>query len=277
MNMQDRVLEEDYIVARSCRAAMNWLERNAAQKPFMLWLELFDPHEPWDAPQRFRDLYHGDYPVDDYQFGYGVRGPDVREEDYPAIRGLYAAEVTFVDLWIGRLLEKVDDLGLRDDTLIVFTTDHGTHLGEQGCIQKTPGLLNSLVAQLPFIVRHPDPQHAGKRVDALVSGMDLAPTALELLGVTAHGPMDGQSFWPLVTGEAGTIRDHVLTGFGGFCAARTKEWHYFQRWRGEQEGKGPALYGLGADPEETQNVIDAHPAVVDEMQALLRPVFPLPE
>jgi arylsulfatase A-like enzyme len=277
MNMQDRVLEEDYIVARSCRAAMNWLERNVASKPFMLWLELFDPHEPWDAPQRFRDLYFDAYPVEDYQFGYGVHGDDVREEDYPALRALYAAEVTFVDLWIGRLLERVDDLGLRDDTLIVFTTDHGTHLGEQGCIQKTPGLLNSCVAQLPLIVRHPDTQFAGKRVDGLVSGMDLAPTLLSLVGVEDHPPMDGRSFWPLATGEPGSIRDHVLTGFGGFCAARTKEWHYFQRWRGPSEGKGPALYDLTTDPKETANVVAEHPDVVAQMKALLAGKFPLPE
>ena len=277
MNMQDRASEEDYIVARSCRGAMTWLERNAGTEPFMLWLELFDPHEPWDAPQRFRDMYFDDYPVEDYQFGYGVRGADVREEDYPALRALYAAEVTFVDEWIGRLLDRVDELGLRDDTLIVFTTDHGTHLGEQGCIQKTPGLLNSLVAQLPLIVRHPDPQFAGKRVDALVSGMDVAPTLLSLLGIEDHPPMDGLDFWPLATGEADAIRDHTLTGFGGFCAARTKEWHYFQRWRGPSEGKGPALYDLAADPAETTNVVAQLPEVVAEMKALLAQKFPLPE
>jgi arylsulfatase A-like enzyme len=277
MNMQDRVLEEDYIVARSCRAAMNWLEQNDANRPFMLWLELFDPHEPWDAPQRFRDMYCDDYPIEDYHFGYGVHGDDVREEDYPVLRALYAAEVTFVDSWIGRLLERVDDLGLRDDTLIVFTTDHGTHLGEQGCIQKTPGLLNSCVAQLPLIVRHPDRSFAGKRVAGLVSGMDVAPTLLSLLGVEGAPPMEGRNFWPLVTGEAESIRDHVLTGFGGFCAARTPEWHYFQRWRGPSEGKGPALYDLKADPKELANVVAQHPDVVTQMQALLKEKFPLPE
>jgi arylsulfatase A-like enzyme len=275
MNMQDRVLEEDYIVARSCRAAMNWLEQNAANKPFILWLELFDPHEPWDAPQRFRDMYHDDYPVANFQFGYGVQAQDVREEDLPAIRGLYAGEVTFVDRWIGRLLEKVSDLGLDDDTLIVFTTDHGTHLGEQGCIQKTPALLNSLVAQLPLIVRHPDKQFAGRRVDELVSGMDIAPTVLELLGIAEHPPMDGRNFWSLVTGEAESLRDHLLIGFGRFAAARTKQWHYFQGLDPDAPGKGPALYDLEADRAETTNVVETHPDVVEEMQSLIGQVFPL--
>ncbi|MGQ9730675.1 MAG: sulfatase family protein [Candidatus Zipacnadales bacterium] len=275
MNMLDRQSEEDYIVARSCRAAMRWLEQNRTNQPFMLWLELFDPHEPWDAPPHFRDMYYDAYPLEGYFFGYGVRAQDVREEDYPVLRALYAAEVTFVDQWIGHLLECIDDLGLRDDTIIIFTTDHGTHLGEQGCIQKTPGLLNSLVAKLPFIVRHPDTRFAGQRVHALVSGLDLAPTALELLGVTDHPPMDGRNFWPLVTGEIELLRDHVLVGFGGFCAVRTKDWHYFRRWRGEQQGKGPALYDLNADPQETVNVVADQAAVVEEMERLLGKVFPL--
>ncbi|MFQ6096413.1 MAG: sulfatase [Armatimonadota bacterium] len=277
MNMQDRVLEEDYIVARSCRAAMNWLEQNIANKPFILWLELFDPHEPWDAPKRFRDMYYDDYPVEDFQFGYGVRTQDVREEDLPAIRALYAAEVTFVDLWIGRLLERVDDLGLRDDTLILFTTDHGTHLGEQGCLQKTPGFLNSLVAQLPLIVRHPDRQFAGRRIDELVSGVDVAPTVLELLGVRDHPPMDGRNFWRLVTGEVESLHDYVLIGFRGFGAARTREWHYFQSVTAPNPGKGPALYDLKSDPKETTNVVSEHPEAVEHMQSLLATKFPVPE
>ncbi|HJN19280.1 MAG TPA: sulfatase [Armatimonadota bacterium] len=277
MNMQDRVLEEDYIVARSCRAAMSWLERNASAEPFMLWLELFDPHEPWDAPKRFRDMYHDDYPVEDFQFGYGCRGDDILESDYPAIRGLYAAEVTFVDLWLGRLFEKLDDLGLTDDTVIVFTTDHGTHLGEQGCVQKTPGLLNSQVAKLPLVVRHPDRSLAGKRVPKLVSGMDIAPTLLDLAGVGDHPPMDGKSFWPLATGEVESLREHVLTGFGGFGAARTDDWHYFQACAALHAGKGPALYDLNADPGETTNVVDDRPDVVAEMKALLATTFPMPE
>jgi arylsulfatase A-like enzyme len=275
MNMQDRVLEEDYIVARSCRAAMNWLEQNVSGKPFMLWLELFDPHEPWDAPQRFRDMYYDDYPVEDFQFGYGVRTQDVREEDYPAIRGLYAAEVTFVDLWIGHLLEKVSGLGLDEDTVIAFTTDHGTHLGEQGCLQKTPGLLNSAVAQIPLIMRHPDGQYAGRRVDALASGLDLAPTLLRLAGVTDHPPMDGADLWRLVEGEAEALRDHLLIGFRNFAAARTQQWHYFQSVTAADPGKGPALYDLQADPRETTNVVQEHPDVVAQMRALIAEKFPL--
>lgn len=275
MNMQDRESEEDYIVARSCRAAMRWLDSNLDNRPFMLWLELFDPHEPWDAPKRFRDMYCDDYPVGDFQFGYGVNVNDVREEDLPAIRALYEAEVTFVDEWIGHLLEKVADLGLNDDTAIVFTTDHGTHLGEQGCVQKTPGLLNSAVTQIPLIIRNPDEGLAGTRIDALASGMDLAPTLMRLTGITDHPPMDGEDLWRLAEGEVESLHDWLLIGFRDFAAARTLDWHYFQSLRDREAGHGPALYDLRNDPGETTNVVNDHPEIVEDLRRLIAGAFAL--
>ncbi len=277
LNMQDRRSEEDYVVARSCRAAMDWLDRNAANKPFMLWLELFDPHEPWDPPPRLREEYLDDYPVEELHFGYGVDTSLVREEDLPAIRALYEAEVTFVDEWVGRLLDHVDEMGLRDDTTIVFTTDHGTHLGEEGCLQKTWSLLNSMVAQIPLIVRHPDERHAGKRIDALASGMDLAPMLMRLSATEDHPPMDGEDLWQLVEGETESLHDWLLIRFRNFVAARTDDWHYFQSLDRSDPGHGPALYDLNADPQETTNVVDQHPDIVAELRELLAGCFTFAE
>lgn len=272
MNTSLRRSEEDYFCAQSCRAAMDWLERNARQKPFLLWLDMFDPHEPWDAPPRFQKMYREDYGYERFLFGYGVRNADIRESDYPVIRDLYAAEVTFVDHWIGRLLERIDQLGLRDDTVVVFSTDHGTHLGELGCVQKTPGLLNSCVARLPLIVRHPDRKYAGRRVKPFVSAVDYMPTFLELLGIRGLPGLDGKNFWSLVESEGRTNHNRVFVGFDGFCAIRDDRWHYFQSL-GKDLGKGPALYDLIADPGETKNVFSQHPKVVAELRGLLADRF----
>ncbi|GAI11738.1 unnamed protein product, partial [marine sediment metagenome] len=135
---------------------MDWLEQNAKGNPFMLWIDMFDPHEPWDAPERFQKMYRDEYSYERYMFGYGVRNADIRPDDLPVIKDLYAAEVTFSDYCIGRLLKRVEQLGLMDNTIIVFSTDHGTHLGEKGCVQKTPGLLNACVTRIPLIIKHPD-------------------------------------------------------------------------------------------------------------------------
>lgn len=269
MNTQDRRGEEDYFCAQTFRAAMRWLERNLNNRPFMLWVDTFDPHEPWDAPERFQRMYYDRYPCERFLFGYGVRLKDIREEDLPAIRALYAAEVSFVDMWIGRFLERVDELGLMDDTIIAFSTDHGTHLGEEGCVQKTPGLLNSCVARLPLIVRHPERSHAGKRVDALVSSVDFMPTFLDMLGVEERVEMDGENFWKLATGETDSIHERVFTQFGNFAAVRDSKWHYFQHTKGQNRGKGPCLYDLENDPEEKVNVVGEHPEVVRRMRGYL--------
>lgn len=272
MNTQDRLTEADYFCARSCQAAACWLERNAEDGPFMLWMDTFDPHEPWDAPERFQKMYYDNYPYDRFLFGYGVRRQDIRPEDMPAIRALYAAEVTFVDQWLGYLVDRVRDLGLMDDTIIVFSTDHGTHLGEEGCVQKTPGLLNSCVARLPLIIRHPDNQFAGKRIDALANAIDFAPTFLSMLGV--EGPeMDGKDIWKLATEEVDSLYDRVFTQFGPFASVRDTEWHYFQNIKGQNPGKGPCLYDLKSDPKETTNVVEKHPDVVAKMKSHLEERF----
>jgi len=270
LNTKDRKGEEDYFCARSCRAAARWLEENKDNEgPFMLFIDMFDPHEPWDAPPRFKKMYRDRYPFERYIFGYGVRMEDIREDDIPVLRDLYAAEVTFSDYCIGKLLDKVKSLGLWDDTIIVFSTDHGTHLGEDGCVQKQAKNLKSCVARIPLIIRHPDGSYKGKRVSALTSHMDFMPTFLSLLGVEGYTAMDGRNMWDLVTGNKEKLRDHVVTGYANFAAVHTHEWHYFQNFKGDDPGYGPALFHLPEDRLEEKNVIATNKKVVAEMKTLI--------
>ena len=270
MNTQDRQSEEDYFCAQSCGVAMDWLQKNARGGPFMLWIDMFDPHEPWDAPPRFKKMYRDEYPYERYLFGYGVKNADIRPDDLPLIRDLYAAEVTFSDYCIGRLLDRVEELGLADNTIIAFSTDHGTHLGEEGCVQKTPGLLNACVAHIPLIIRHPDKAFAGRRIDGLVSAVDFMPTFLNLLGITDYHNVDGQNMWKLVTGDVPFLHENVFTVFNTFGAVHNLDWHYFQNVRGKNVGKGPCLYELKTDPEQKENVLSKFPKVATEMRKKLQ-------
>ena len=270
MNTQDRKSEEDYFCAESCSAAMNWLQQNINSKPFMLWIDMFDPHEPWDAPPRFQKMYRDEYPYERYLFGYGVRNKDIRLDDLPVIKDLYAAEVTFSDYCIGRLLKRVEEMGLMDNTIIVFSTDHGTHLGEQGCVQKTPALLNACVAQIPLIIKHPDKKFAGKRIKGLVGAVDFMSTFLPLLGIDDYRNMDGENMWKLVTGRVPSIHDNVYTVFNRFGAIHNLDWHYFQNIRGKDRGKGPCLYNLKNDPKQTKNVIKEFSEVAKRLRNKLQ-------
>lgn len=289
LNTQHIQSEDDYFCGRTFNKAMNWLENNSASQPFFLFIDTFDPHEPWDPPKRFRKMYRDDYPFERYLFGYGIDPSKVREEEYPLLRDLYAAEVSFVDMWVGKLLDKVKGLGMLDNTIIVFSTDHGTHIGEQGCLQKTSGLLNSCVAQLPLIIQHPDTEHAGKRIKQLVSSVDFAATFLGMLGIdhdieyerkglSYHGldimckkriELDGANIWDMVTGTKDKVHDRVFTEFPPFAAVRDEKWHYFQHRSGDNPGKGPCLYDLDNDPNESANVFDDHPDIVKEMRTHL--------
>ena len=270
MNTQDRSGEQDYFCARSCKAAMDWLEQNMDNQPFMLWIDMFDPHEPWDAPPRFQKMYRDKYPYERYLFGYGVKNADIRPEDLPVIRDLYAAEVTFSDYCIGQLLKSIEQMGLMDDTIIAFSTDHGTHLGEEGCVQKTPGLLNACVTHIPLIIKHPDKKFAGKQVEGIVSAVDFMPTFLALLGIDDYKNMDGQNMWQLVTQEVPAIHDNVYTVFQSFGAIHNLDWHYFQNIRGKNPGKGPCLYNLKNDPEQNKNVIKEFPEVAKNLRGKLQ-------
>ncbi len=273
MNTAGWKREDDYFAAQVCRAAMTWLDRSARQKPFFLWVDSFDPHEPWDAPLRYQKMYRDEYGYERYLFGYPVDTGKVRAEEYPLIADLYAAEVTFTDHWIGRLLEKIEQLGLLDDTIVVFASDHGTHLGEQGCLQKTAGLLNSAVARLPLVVRHPERSFGGKRVSGFTGAVDYMPTFLTMLGLEGLSGMDGENFWRLAESEGAENSQRRFMGFGNFGAVRDGQWHYFQNYRGEESGKGPALYDIESDPREEKNVAAEHPGVVAEMRGLLADRF----
>jgi arylsulfatase A-like enzyme len=215
-------------------------------------------------------MYRNEYPYERYLFGYGVRNADIRPEDLPVIRDLYAAEVTFSDYCIGRLLKRVEQLGLMENTIIVFSTDHGTHLGEEGCVQKTPALLNACVTRIPLIIKHPDKRFAGKRVDELVSAVDFMPTFLPLLGIDDYKNMDGQNMWRLLTGEIPSLHENVYTVFNKFGAIHNLNWHYFQNVMGKSPGKGPCLYDLKNDPEQTNNVIKQFSKVAQDLRNKLQ-------
>jgi arylsulfatase A-like enzyme len=272
LNTKDRRGEEDYFCARSCAAGGRWLRDNKDNGgPFMLFVDMFDPHEPWDAPPRFQHMYRKKYPRDRFLFGYGVDRRDIRNDDIPVFRDLYSAEVTFSDHCIGKLLDEVKRLGLWDNTIVAFSTDHGTHLGEQGCVQKQAKLLNSCVAHVPLIIRHPDRGFRGKRIAGLASHLDFTPTFLSLLGVKTNLKFDGGNLWDLVAGRK--LRDAVVTGFGDFGSVHTLKWHYFRNVWGDFAGLGPQLYDLERDPGEEKNVVGSHPQVVAEMKTILERSF----
>lgn len=214
-----RVFEGDWIPAKTSNTAIEWLERNYSRN-FFLYVDFFDPHEPWDPPEYYVERYDPNYKGE--KVIYPAYGPCdyLTKEELEHCRAMYAGEATLVDKWIGRILEKVEELGLWENTALIFTSDHGFYLGEHGLIGKSivMGNVHGLaplyeeVSHVPLILRLPDSMMSAKRglkIDSLVQTPDVTATILELAGSDYR--VEGSSLLPLVRGESSKLRDFAVS------------------------------------------------------------------
>jgi arylsulfatase A-like enzyme len=221
-NVQDREGEKDYFAPRVFSKATEALERAAGGgKPFFLVADCYDPHEPWDPPDEYVALYdegyNGKEPLDD---NYG-KDDYLTNRELLRMRAKYAAEVTMMDRWLGRFLQRAHELGVMENTLLMVLSDHGHCLGEHGFTGKPPYALYPELTDTIFMVRHPSGMGAGQRSDFFASTHDVAPTILSFLGVDQPRPMDGQDLTPLLKGESPERpRDHITQGYYRYICVR---------------------------------------------------------
>jgi arylsulfatase A-like enzyme len=230
--------------------AIDWLDDNHALQPFFLWIECFDPHEPWDPPRAYADRYMPDYSGREFIFPH-LAGASAAERE--RMKALYFGEVTYVDSWVGRLLNHLTDLKLLDSTVVMFVSDHGTELLDHGRIGKSAPHLFAHNTQLNWVIRHPDGP-SGREVDAFVQNQDLLPTALRLLEVPALA-VDGVDAWPLVNG-ATSDRKAVITGWGDYASVRSADWNYIVNTVAPAGSE--RLFNLQSDPLEQTDVASDH-------------------
>jgi arylsulfatase A-like enzyme len=276
-NVAGRRTEEDYFAPRVFSAATRWLEENAKRSRFFLYVDGFDAHEPWDPPSHYEKSYEPDY--DGERLIYPTYGSASRysEAELRHMRALYAGEVTMVDTWLGKFLAAVDALGLRDDTALVFLSDHGIFLGERGLLGKMGGKRESLkgwplyreVSRIPMMFRVPG-LPPGRRACFTHPG-DVMPTLLELAGVPAPPTVRARSLGPVLRGQAGGVRDHAvsswsLRGLSKYrpSTIRTDEWTLCF-WR---SGVPAELYHRPSDPAESLNVIDRNPGAAADLHRI---------
>lgn len=215
-NVHHRNREQDYFPARTMSAAAGWLEENYAD-PFFLYVDTFDPHEPWDPPQYYVDLYDPDYDGEEVIYPSYDRVDYLSDAELKHCRALYAGEVTLVDRWVGHLLERAESLGLMDNTAIIFISDHGFYLGEHGYMgkslitekyQQAIPLLPE-VCHIPLLAHMPG-QTESAATDALAQPLDLMPTILSLLGVEVPESCAGHSLTPVLQRNADSVREIAI-------------------------------------------------------------------
>ena len=294
---------DDSFVSRVIKEAAHWLERMVKVKgrkdDLFLWVDCFDPHEPWDPPEPFWSMYAGSDddqvqplidPVPGLVAGY-MSDAEVRRTF-----SLYAGLVSCVDKWVGELLGTIGELGLHDNTMVMHISDHGEPFGEHGVIRKARPWLYEELTHIPWSIRHPEGIGAGQRSTAFVQPADMMPTILDFLDVSGassialQGPrkgsrqmpqdhtlatfeatIQGRSLLPLMRGDVESIRDFAYSGMGQQWAIRSPEWSYLLPLKPDAGRVGkPELYNRSIDLAEQNDVLAAHPDVAEHLENELR-------
>jgi iduronate 2-sulfatase len=281
------------------------LERCAKQKdrPFFLAVGFFRPHTPYVSPKSYFEKYPEEKMPVVPGTVYDQKGvPDAalmsykKEQDKltddlrrQAVQAYFAA-ISFMDAQAGKVLDALDRLGLSDNTIVVFTSDHGYHLGEHGLWQKQSLFEES--ARVPLIIAGPGVAKPGSVAPAPVGLIDLYPTLAELCGVKPPANLHGQSLAPILkdanaVGRGWTLSEVVRGGgFKRFGAApavgdnvkrflgyslRTPRWRYTE-WDEGRQGRELYDHSENGDPKELTNLAEnpAHAATVAELSAKLR-------
>ncbi len=285
-----------------------WVLQRCAQRPnrpFFLAVGFYRPHTPYVSPESYFELYPRDQmPLvtgvleDQADLPAPALGSYKKEQDKltdelrrECVQAYYAS-ISFMDAQVGRVIDELDRLGLAENTIIVFTSDHGYHMGEHGLWQKMSLFEES--ARVPLLIVAPHVAAPGGHALTPVSQVDLFPTLAELCDVQPPPNLQGQSLVPLLKDPTAIGRGWALTQvtrrgrlpqtsaandaprstkrFFGY-SLRTQRWRYTEWDNGDQ---GRELYDHDADPRELKNLADdaGHAAIQRELSDQLRQAIP---
>ncbi len=298
-----RHFESDCFAAQTFNKAMQWLDYHY-KEDFLLYIDAWDPHEPWDAPDYYTERYWPGYDgeVIPAVYGHWQDVPGYTEEKVKKAHAAYCGEVTMVDTWAGYFLRKVENMGLMENTAIIFTSDHGYYFGEHGglfgkmVLDRDPKSGKTLgedwgrspcyeeVASIPLFIYVPNVSPATH--SGLTSAVDLMPTVMDIMGQKVPSTVEGRSLLPIIKEPTLDGREYVVSAepFANIgdivrnvddigrrserdstATVTTDEWSLlYDVAPGLSE-----LYNLSSDPGQEKNVISRHPDMARELHQLL--------
>jgi arylsulfatase A-like enzyme len=260
-NTAHRMTEEDWFAPQVFTRASEFLEAAKKGQPFFLVVDGYDPHPPWDPPEEYISLYDDGYDGPEPYTPAEGNSDRFTERQLERINTLYSAEITMADRWLGKFLDKIDELSLLENTLLVVISDHGIAHGEHGIVGKPPYALWPEVTDILFFIRHPGGAKAGETSDHYASTHDVAPSILGFLGIEPPEPMDGQDLSVLLEGRAPEPRPHFTLGYHNFVWAQDNQYVMFSR----NDGMGAKLYDVQEDPRMRNDIAGKHPTLVRSM------------
>ena len=276
----DDKLQTDGLGATETIRLLEQFAQDDTDKPFFLAFGLYRPHTPYVAPHKYFDLYptdsitvppiqHPRVPAAAFHRARAEQDNMTNLQGKQAIQA-YRASISFMDAKVGRVLDSLDKLGLRDNTIVVFTSDHGYHMGEHGLWQKRSLFEQS--ARVPLILSTPNQRKRGIQTNSPSELVDLYPTLASLCGLTAPDHAVGIDLSPLLDNPDQSLKPFALTEesvnlnnhkFKGY-AIRSDRYRYVE-W--DEGKKGIQLFDHKNDPEEMKNL--AGKPEVKELQATL--------
>jgi arylsulfatase A-like enzyme len=266
--------------------AIDYLDRHPVDRPFFLWVSYVHPHHPFNPPVPYDTMYQAaDMPLPVWHEGEVDGWPDAYRKKYEAtsggheaigmcslkdaewqrIKAYYYGMISLIDKNVGRLVDVLQRRGELENTLIVFTADHGENLGDHHLLFK--GTTYDCVTNVPFVITWRGNAHPGAARDALTSSIDIMPTVLELAGLAlpSPSPLQGVSLLPVLNDEHCAIRDALLIENAGVRrSVRTQD--ALLTWHGE--GKRGELYDLVSDPDQLSNLWNAPQAAEHQARLL---------
>jgi len=269
--------EEDHFEAQVVQGSIRWLEKQVAlgrKDRLFLWCDIFAPHDPIDPPPPYDHMY-GQPPEGCKDLIMPlVRATDgyLSDEQLEHVRRVRWGFITFVDTCVGCLIRFLRDNDMLDNTLLVWTTDHGDFYGEHGIIEKCRPWPYDILSHIPLLVRHPDRVAAGETIDAFTQTPDLMPTLLEALSVTVPDHVQGESLLPLMRGDIDKRRDFAISGWhGSGQSIRDERWSFIKAADGMMLREASMeLYDRQVDPGETSNLFNEHPDVAEMLNRQLQ-------
>lgn len=235
--------------------------------PFCLYLAHKAPHGPFKPPPELKELYK-DKNIDHLpKWAHRYAGMCDGEIyggvlwNVEAQYKKYCSLITSLDQQVGRVIDELERLGIADNTIVIYSTDNGYFFGDKGHFDKRWAYEPSL--RIPFIVKYPEGiKDPGKRSDKMILNVDLAPTLLDLAGISAPANMDGKSILPIIEGQSIALRDAFHYEFfkdfppytvPGIDAVRTNEFLYIEY---NESRIKPELYNIIKDPENINNLME---------------------
>jgi arylsulfatase len=279
-------LEPEYHQTAWCAdKAVEFIEKHAGKNdPWLFSVNIFDPHSPFDPPEAYLNKYLEKWdqlPLPKYTKGeldhkpslqtkdskgaFGIPGnfdfEQMPEDEHRLLCASYWAMTDLIDVQVGKMLDALKRTGQLENTIVIFMSDHGEMLGDHGIYLKGPYFYDEGI-RVPMIISWPGVIEAGRRSDAMIELVDLAPTLLEAAEVSRYEGMQGKSFWPLLNGTADVnrYRENVYCEFYNANAHHKDPKAYLTMFRnkdyklvavhGMDAGE---LYDLNKDPDETWN------------------------